>query len=211
MNISHLCRHHLALRSSLNQALPCVGGIGDDKPTSFLCDKTARFSVTWWRRLCMHFTWWISLYWKDLVNFTLLKKKLAQSQSSIPQGSVPTRKKVFLVVENGLMGSGMDLRYDLEKNLLFQSKLFHWLHRGKIDFPEYDQCGHFQLQSNKLTWSTTSDQGKNPSQPWHCSAFQNLLWHPCLMLILRNWKVIVALELINNDSPSTPYFWSTMQ
>ena len=96
-----------------------------------------------------------------MVNFTLLKrlgefhfteeKKLAQSQSSIPQGSVPTRKKVFLVVENGLMGSGMDLRYDLEKNLLFQSKLFHGLHRGKIDFPEYDQCGHFQLQSNKLT------------------------------------------------------------
>ena len=66
MNISHLCRHHLALRSSLYQALPCVGGIGDDKPTSFLCDKTARFSVTWWRKLCIHFTWWISLYWKNL-------------------------------------------------------------------------------------------------------------------------------------------------
>ena len=72
-----------------------------------------------------------------LVNFTLLKK-LAQSQSSTPQGSVPKRKKVFIVVENGLMGSGMDWRYDLEKNLLFQSELFHGFHRGEIDFPEYN-------------------------------------------------------------------------
>ena len=118
----------------------------------------------------------------------------------------PCEKKVAIVVENGLMGGGMDWRYNLEKNLLFQSELFHGFHRGEIDFPEYNQCEHFQLLSDKLIWSTTSNQCKNPSQPWHCSAFQNLLWHPCLMLILRNWKVIVALGLINYDSSFTFFY-----
>ena len=57
----------------------------------------------------------------------------------------PCEKKVSIVVENGLMGSGMDWRYNLEKNLLFQSELFHGFHRGEIDFPAYNQCEHFQL------------------------------------------------------------------
>ena len=80
-----------------------------------------------------------------LSEFHFTEKKLAQNQSSIPQGTVPARKKVSIVAENGLMGSGIHWRYNLEKNLLFQSELFHGFHRGEIDFPAYNQCEHFQL------------------------------------------------------------------
>ena len=70
------------------------------------------------------------------MNFTSLKKH-TQNQSSIPQGTVPARKKVSIVAENGLMGSGIHWRYNLEKNLLFQSELFHRFHRCEVNFSEH--------------------------------------------------------------------------
>ena len=71
----------------------------------------------------------------------------------------------------------------LEEHLLLYPELFHRLYRWEVDLPE--------SMGLSITPSLSS-----LSSPGHGSALQDLLWHPRLMLLVRDAEVLVTLKKI---------------
>ena len=68
-----------------------------------------------------------------------------------------------------------------EQHLLLYPELFHWLYRWEVDLPE-----------SKGLSMTQSYRGLLCS-PGHGSALEDLLWHPGLVLLIRDAEVLITL------------------
>ena len=87
----------------------------------------------------------------------------------------------------------------LEEHLLLYPELFHRLYRWEVDLPE--------SMGLSMTPSLSS-----LCSPGHGSALEDLLWHPSLVLLVRDAEVLVTLRKIPfpvstknsiSDSPAT--------